>query len=670
MRTRLLSRVHPFISMFTHFNDHKHQSEKRSVTGIVLIFLLILLASCNTPTSVNVPTASPKPEVTSLPNQGTVRFALIGDLTNTNAWALFDTKGYSYNNYAVRSAYWPRLYRLSTPGRQFEALAADGMPAPIQLEGKFYTAIVRLRPDLSWTGGSPLTAEDVAFTANTVLSFELGFDWHDFYDPEWLDHVEAIDATTVKFFFKKIPNVGVWQYGALQGPILQKKYWYSKIADPSALLPSAELRSNIETLKINVADLQTRVDAINAELALHIVIGEAARQLQAGLLHQQGDLSKATNDLSKAQNDFDAAMDAARTSLYALDDVDEPHLGTWEPSVSGQGRVENVSDPKFPFEHPGFDRVSYLMYPTEEAAVHAFMNDEVDAVLEAGGLSPNAMDGNPSLQNLMKSPSRNLQFLVINPLSTGLNDPALRQALACMIDQDQLAGHLNGQGSPLKGYVLPAESFWVNQGASLPCKGSDEGSRLEQAVQILKSAGYTWKQEPTVNAAGQKLTLPNGQAFPSIKVSASDDLRTGAAAYIQHQARKLGIPLTAQATDQAELNYSVLSSFRYDMAVLGWKVSSYPGYLCAWFGRGSQFHYDNSQVKLLCDALNGSSDLMIASQKFFEIQSVLVRELPFIPLYSRVIVDPYQNMTYPFDQAADGLGGAYGAPALAIPAGK
>ena len=257
----------------------------------------------------------------------------------------------------------------------------------------------------------------------------------------------------------------------------------------------------------------------------------------------------------------------------------------------------------------------------------------------------------------MKSPSHSLQFLVINPLSAGLNDPAIHQALACVIDQEQLANRLNGQGLPLESYILPGETAWNNADASLPCKGLDDASRTEQAVQILKSAGYTWGQEPAANVAGQKLILPGGQAFPSISLltRSSDETRSAAAAYIQHQARMLGIPLTAQSTSTEELNYSVLSSYRYDMALLGWRVSSYPGYLCDWFKDGNPFHYDDSQMKPLCDTLNMTNDLAAGQQQVFAIQSLLDRDLPFIPLYSGVTYDAYRNVTYPFDPGAGRL---------------
>jgi ABC-type transport system substrate-binding protein len=269
----------------------------------------------------------------------------------------------------------------------------------------------------------------------------------------------------------------------------------------------------------------------------------------------------------------------------------------------------------------------------------------------------------------MRSPSHSLRFLAFNPRFSTLNDPAIHQAFACVIAQEGLVSQLNGQAAPLESFVLPAEIQWSNPDTALPCKGADGAARIEQAVQILKSAGYTWKKEPAANAAGSGLTLPNGEAFPNVTliVSSEDDVRVAAAAYVQQQAQKLGIPLSARAISSIDLNYAVLGSQSYEMALLGWHVSSYPGYLCDWFGEGNQFQYAETQIMSLCGNLQGTSNLDNARQQVFKIQSILVQELPFIPLYSGVTFDAYRNIKYPFDQVLDGLSGVFGAPELAIP---
>jgi ABC-type oligopeptide transport system substrate-binding subunit len=104
------------------------------------------------------------------------------------------------------------------------------------------------------------------------------------------------------------------------------------------------------------------------------------------------------------------------------------------------------------------------------------------------------------------------------------------------------------------------------------------------------------------------------------------------------------------------------------MAILGWRVGEYPGYLCDWFEDGNPFGYHSNYLQSACEALNSTSDLTAAQKDVFGIQSTLVQDLPFIPLYSDTIYEAYRSIRYPFNGMLGGLSGIYGAPSLAIPA--
>ena len=77
--------------------------------------------------------------------------------------------------------------------------------------------------------------------------------------------------------------------------------------------------------------------------------------------------------------------------------------------------------------------------------------------------------------------------------------------------------------------------------------------------------------------------------------------------------------------------------------------------------------YNGSKLKAACEAWGQTSDLEEAKVHVSEIQSVLMQDLPLIPLYTGVRVDAYRNIRYPFEDVVDGLSGLYAAPALAIP---
>jgi ABC-type transport system substrate-binding protein len=205
----------------------------------------------------------------------------------------------------------------------------------------------------------------------------------------------------------------------------------------------------------------------------------------------------------------------------------------------------------------------------------------------------------------------------------------------------------------------------------LPCTGKIGETRLDQAVMILKSAGYSLSKEPVSDTTDVELRNPEGNLLPSFTLLAPEDdpLRVEIALYIAQQAKLLGLTVDVRQSDHNNLLYAVYGSGGYDMALLGWSLSLYPAYLCEWFTLAEEnpFAYDGSGMRAACEAWNETSDLELARTQASEIQSILAQDLPLIPLYADVRTDAYRNIRYPFNGLLDGLSGLYGAPALAIP---
>ncbi|MCC7117933.1 MAG: hypothetical protein IT310_05355 [Anaerolineales bacterium] len=618
-----------------------------------LILGLTLLAACApqpAPVFTGIPTPTNSPAPAHAPE---LRFALIGHPTDVNVWRLFDESGASYVNYALRSQTYPRLYQLVPPNFEFQPLAAEGSPAPILQEGEAYTAVVKLRAALKWTDGQPFTAEDVAFTVNTALKYELGYDWSDAYPLNFLDHAEAQDARTVKFYFKQKPNVGVWQYGALQGPLVQKAFWEPRLQDSSALLPDQALEDKIASARVYLNSVQAQVDELTKQQRLFLSGIQGAREVSGELGKRSDELQYAQNNLDKLLEERAAKILAAQQALYALEDSAEPTLGVWTLAQQNETQWTSEANPDFPFGQPNYDRVTYTFFADDESANAAFVRGDVDVIL-------NSTEGS---QTDLLSPSRSARFLAFNPRNEILSDVSLRKALACV----------SGAFAP---GLMPAgfapSPAWQNAGLALPCAGLSADERIPAAVEMLKSAGYRWAQEPGVTQPGSGLQTPDGQAFPRLVLLSTsaevDSARAQAAKYIEQQALHLGIPLSAQLTDAAGLRYAVYSSGKYDLAVLGWRLSEYPGYLCDWFGSGGPFENRNDQFQAGCAALNSETDLTAAQSYLFQIQAILMEELPFVPLYAETTAVKAQQVKYPFAWALGGLTALYGAPAEAIPA--
>jgi hypothetical protein len=114
--------------------------------------------------------------------------------------------------------------------------------------------------------------------------------------------------------------------------------------------------------------------------------------------------------------------------------------------------------------------------------------------------------------------------------------------------------------------------------------------------------------------------------------------------------------------------YAVYSSQKYDMALMGWRLSEYPAYLCEWFGGDNPLLYNSDRLGPVCEALKSESNLEVARPAVTQIESALLNELPFIPLFTVAQADVYSNLSYPVSGVRNGWAGLYGAPSYAIPA--
>jgi ABC-type transport system substrate-binding protein len=144
-------------------------------------------------------------------------------------------------------------------------------------------------------------------------------------------------------------------------------------------------------------------------------------------------------------------------------------------------------------------------------------------------------------------------------------------------------------------------------------------------------------------------------------------LSAKAAQIIESSARYLGMQLTFQPASPSEVRFAVFNDRKYDMAILGWRLSAYPGYLCDWFGAGNPFGVRDAQIGSACQAFGSTSDLGAARSQVFQIQSLLAQNLQFIPVYSGLTIDVTRGVDYPFDHVLGGLSGQYGVPSLALP---
>ncbi|HEY1799291.1 MAG TPA: ABC transporter substrate-binding protein [Terriglobales bacterium] len=223
---------------------------------------------------------------------------------------------------------------------------------------------------------------------------------------------------------------------------------------------------------------------------------------------------------------------------------------------------------------PYLDELVFLFVGTEDAQVMRFEAGETDMISRLSSENYNLLSRERSrtsaqLADMGSSLEYNFLFFNQNDLSgkkldeiarkqKWFGDLKFRQAVSAAIDRDSIVRLVYGtRGAPLWGNVGPGNKLWMDNAIPHP------QASVDQARQILKSAGYSWNQ------AGQLLDSSGAPVEFSIITSSSNTQRMKMATLVQDDLSHLGmqvhvVPLEFRATIDR-----VFQSFDYEAAVMG-----------------------------------------------------------------------------------------------------
>jgi peptide/nickel transport system substrate-binding protein len=594
------------------------------------------------------------------------RIAILADMTSSNIWNLWGPGASTYN-YAVQLTYWERLFTVSDHRYDCVPELAADYGSPIEQEGDFWVTTIPLREDMLWSDGSPITADDVAFTAQVGIDFKLSGNW-DFGGGD-LDHVEAIDPYTVKFYYTVKPGLAVHEYGTLQDPIVCKAYWEPKLVDAYAALDAiADLDPESDEYAAGLAEAQQVIYGIEAE-------GEP---ISGAYMFDKWEVGAFVENVANSNN------------FYKGTTIDEYANGVYrERDESGRdfiafGTAEG--DPELSFTFGPFAHSAIYSVYSQDAAVLALLKGDVDYIYNPSGYGPGLraqLDSNSDV-TVVENPRNGFRYLAFNFKSPPMDDVVVRQAITCMIDKEFLTERIL-QGAALPAYTPVPEglAFWYNPEVTRLCYGMGEQERMEWSVERLREAGYTWDVEPSWNENrggsvdwGEGLKMPNGKYVPELLLLAPspgyDPLRATTGVLIEQWAGMLGFPVKAQLTNFNNiLNETLGGGGNFDMVVSGWSLDIFPSHLCEFFleeygGPFAFTGYAGEELTSMCVDFNVSTDLEEARQLGYKMQEILATELPYTYLFANPVQDAYNisSIDFPFTDVLDGIESIYGMPDL------
>ncbi|MBI4297406.1 MAG: ABC transporter substrate-binding protein [Chloroflexi bacterium] len=632
------------------------RSLKTSLVIAALVILLALVASaCGkaapTPTPTRVPsptaTSTPRPTATPVPTptpQPKVwRIGMPADITSTNIWFMLGPGATAYNYYANLNRY-PFLYGLSDARFDWVPAWAEGFPTSFIQEGDFLTATVKLKP-AKWSDGQPIIADDVAFTINTALEFQLPGNWADKVDPEFIAKVETVGDQTVKFFFKKQPGLAKWQYGVSGQQFVAKHFW-------EPLVNEARKAATVE-------DQQKALFAIVPQ-------NEPAAAEMVFVKWEQG----AFVEVEKNPEYFFAG---STVTQYKSGAYSEEKPGVFKEVAYGQeGGEVSLNFTRGPYA----SSVIFSVYPTYDGAFLALQKGEIDYITTPLGMArgfQQQLAGKSDIRVLVNAPN-GIRYLGFNTRRPPMDIAAFRQAVAILIDKEFVTQTiLQGVANSAYTMVPPGNGAWYNPDVPQLGKGLTREQRVNEVVKLLKGAGFTWATDPAWNATaravtpGQGLKMPNGKPVPELEILAPsagyDPLRATYAVWIEQWLREMGIPVRANLTGFNVIVPRVFEEQNFDMWILGWGLTVFPTYLENFFhskhsvlGDNNAGGYSNPEFDKLAEDLIAETDIDKAKEIAFKMQEFLAEDSPYVVLFTTQILEPVrQNVIFPFVTILDGI---------------
>jgi peptide/nickel transport system substrate-binding protein len=573
---------------------------------------------------------------------GTYTLGIFEDMTTDNLWNYNDTEGGTVWNQYILAPTSAGAYTVSYPGIEFVPDLADGELQPAVEEGDSWIGEFTLREGLTWSDGEALTADDFAFTWQTVVDLELQGGWIDYTDfaPDNgpITAVEAADELTVRVTFNAQPGLAIWGPGTgITNMPVQPEHFWAPVVEEAA----------------------------------------ASDDPRTTLLAASGVGAPAIGPL---------VFDERQEGSFAANTVNESYYDAGAEKTSG-----GVTWTEGPFA----DDFQYPLYGGQEAAVLALADGEVDYLLNPLGMQRGFQDQvseNPDLTAVV-NPTNGFRFLAFNHSRAPMSDAAFRDALTALINKEFVTENLlQGVAFPL--YVILPEGNvqWYNEEvatelAEIGYAGLDDNTRRQTAIDLLTEAGYTWETAPTIEGEGEEATFtagagligpdgePVGQLELIVPTASYDPLRATFGNYISGVAQEMGIDLVAIPTDFNKIVNDVFAldeennyTSPFDMFILGYSLgnAAFPTFHCSFFctgGDSNNTQYSNEDYDAAADAFDAAQETEEAFAAMWEMERLIARDKPHVPLFDTGILEFYNNrVQYPFTETLSGLQFLFGLP--------
>jgi peptide/nickel transport system substrate-binding protein len=561
--------------------------------------------------------------------------AVVGEI-QPGIWSIYLDSRF-YDSVLQRDLY-PSLFRQTEYMRlPVPSLAVD-FPTEMVKEGDYWVSTVDLKQEVKWSDGSSVAAQDVAFTYETVKWMGIHYLREDF---SLLDKVEALTPYTVKFYFNSVTGWTRWPNSIGLIPLAPSRYW-STIVDTAKTQPDP-----LEWLHNYRADGEPTCGPYKLS------------RWEPGLVEQVADPLYFFKGLQVVEYSSGAYQEML-PGIYEFNAYGSP---------AGDIALQYVYGPYA-------SRVKYTTYESLEDSLEALKANQVDTILDVYGLSLiqyENLSTKPGI-SLLKNEMNANRILGINLNRFPLDHPEVRKAIDILVDREFISEIASEEHKiaikPIYSFISEDNKYWY-----WPTERRGEGlsrrERIEQAVSLLKEAGFTWTSEPGWDELAGKSIPGTGLSLGEVKVPELelltpdlDPIRVSAARLISEWLMDVGIPVHSNPMEFEALVGQVFTERNFDIYFVGFSVTDLPDSWCGIFhssedyvGGSNAGGYSNPELDAICDSFSQETDLEIMHLLGNDFQQILIADLPAIPVFSPTLLEAYRGdrVIYPFKQVLGGL---------------
>jgi peptide/nickel transport system substrate-binding protein len=214
-------------------------------------------------------------------------------------------------------------------------------------------------------------------------------------------------------------------------------------------------------------------------------------------------------------------------------------------------------------------------------------------------------------------------------------DQRFRQAVSLAVDRKGMARLVyGGRATPIWGSVTPGDKLWLDSNLPHPDRS------IEQARQLLASAGYSW------NGNGNLLDPQKRAVKFTVLVSASNAQRTKLATVAQDDLKELGMDVQVLPMEFRAMVDRVLNTKEYEAALMNLvngDVDPAPE-MNLWLSSGETHLWNlgestpatdwEANVDKLMQAQLVTTDYKARKQLYDQVQEIVAQNVPFVFLVS------------------------------------